>query len=100
MPVWTMRWWRRAASTIARPSLTLWPSGFSAWTSRPAPRLARGSARLIDVAGADQLGIRHLAERFGEDRAPRAAADQGDAHAVAGAEDRVGRQGARRSDGR
>ena len=36
MPVWTIRPYFRAASTIRRPSLTLWLTGFSTYTSLPA----------------------------------------------------------------
>ena len=36
VPTWTTRWYLRAASTIRRPSTTLWLAGFSTYTSLPA----------------------------------------------------------------
>ena len=36
VPVWTIRSYLRAASTMRRPSDTLWLTGFSTYTSLPA----------------------------------------------------------------
>ena len=36
MPIWTMRWYFRAASTILRPSQMSCVAGFSTYTSLPA----------------------------------------------------------------
>ena len=52
VPVWTIRSCFRAASTIRRPSLTLWLTGFSTYTSLPAwqAQIAASACQWLGVA--------------------------------------------------